>query len=66
MSENRRSTQPVLSSAYEVIARNPEITTSALPGGGKWKRQPLVHARTTPEPDPVPPVRVCGCTGKEQ
>ena len=64
MRENRRSTQAVLSSAYEVIARNPEITTQALPGGEQWKRLPLVHARTAPEPAPVPPVRVRGCVGK--
>jgi DNA helicase II / ATP-dependent DNA helicase PcrA len=64
MSENRRSTQPVLSSAYQVIARNPQITTQALPGGEKWERAPLTHARTAPEPDPVPPVRVRGCVGK--
>ncbi len=61
MSGNRRSTQAVLSAAYEVIARNPEITTVTLPGGEPWKRRPLTHARTTPEPDPVPRVRVCGC-----
>jgi DNA helicase-2/ATP-dependent DNA helicase PcrA len=64
MSENRRSTQAVLSSAYQVIALNPEITTQALPGGEKWKRLPLVHARTSPEPSPVPPVRVRGCIAK--
>jgi len=64
MRENRRSTQAVLSSAYQVIAQNPEIATQALPGGEKWQRLPLIHARTTPEPDPVPPVRVRGCVGK--
>ena len=64
MRENRRSTQSVLSSAHAVIARNPEITTQALPGGEKWQRLPLIHARTTPEPAPVPPVRVRGCIGK--
>lgn len=64
MRENRRSTQAVLSSAYQVIAQNPEITTQALPGGEKWQRLPLVHARTAPEPTPVPPVRVRGCIGK--
>ncbi len=64
MSENRRSTQAVLSSAYAAIERNPEITTQALPGGEKWRRLPLVHARTVPEPSPAPPVRVFGCVGK--
>jgi superfamily I DNA/RNA helicase/RecB family exonuclease len=64
MSENRRSTQAILSSAYQVIARNPEITTEALAGGEKWQRLPLVHARTAPEPTPVAPVRVRGCVGK--
>jgi DNA helicase II / ATP-dependent DNA helicase PcrA len=64
MSENRRSTQPVLSCGYEVIARNPQITTQALPGGEKWERAPLIHARAAAEPDPVPPVRVRGCVGK--
>ncbi len=64
MSENRRSTQSVLSTAYEVIARNPQISSVSLPDGGKWERSPLVHTRSTPEPSPVPPVRVCGCVGK--
>lgn len=62
--ENRRSTEAVLNSAYEVIARNPEITTQALPKGKKWQRLPLIHARTTPEPTPVPPVHVRGCIGR--
>jgi len=65
MSANRRSTQAVLSTAYQVIARNPEIATLAVPGADKWKRQPLVHARTTPEPNPVALVRVCGCTSRK-
>jgi ATP-dependent DNA helicase UvrD/PcrA len=64
MSDNRRSTEAILRSAYEVIARNPEISTQALTGGEKWKRSPLVHARTAPEPIPVPLVRACGCIGK--
>ena len=64
MRENRRSTQAVLSSAYQVIARNPEITTQVLPGGVKWERLPLLHARTAPEPTPVPLVHVRGCVGK--
>jgi len=64
MSGNRRSTQAVLSTTCQVIARNPEITTFALPGND-WKRRPLVHNRTTPEPNPVPPVRVFGCRGRD-
>ncbi|MFZ0707396.1 MAG: ATP-dependent DNA helicase [Candidatus Korobacteraceae bacterium] len=64
MRENRRSTQAVLSNAYQVIAQNPEIATLALPGSEKWQRLPLIHARTAPEPAPVPPVRVRGCIGK--
>ncbi len=64
MSENRRSTQAILSSAYQVIAQNPQITTQALPGGEKWERLPLIHARTAPEPAPVPLVHVRGCVGK--
>ena len=64
MSENRRSTQSVLSTAYEVIARNPQISSVSLPDGGKWERSPLLHTRSTPEPVPVPAVRVCGCVGK--
>jgi DNA helicase-2/ATP-dependent DNA helicase PcrA len=65
MSGNRRSTQAILSTAYQVIARNPEISTTVLPGGERWLRTPLVHCRTTPEPSPVPVVRVCGCRGRE-
>ncbi len=61
MSGNRRSTQAVLSAAYQVIARNPEITTITLPGGEPWKRRPLTHARISPEPDPMPRLRVFGC-----
>jgi DNA helicase II / ATP-dependent DNA helicase PcrA len=61
MSGNRRSTQPILSTAYQVIARNPEITTVTLPGGEQWKRQPLSHARTSAEPNPMPRVRISGC-----
>ena len=64
MSENRRSTQPVLSTAYQVIARNPQISSVSLPDGGKWERSPLVHTRSTPEPSPAPAVRVFGCVGK--
>jgi ATP-dependent exoDNAse (exonuclease V) beta subunit len=65
MSANRRSTQSVLSTAYQVIARNPEITTLAVPNAENWKRNPLVHARTSPEPSPVSRVRICGCTSRK-
>jgi DNA helicase-2/ATP-dependent DNA helicase PcrA len=58
MSENRRSTDVILKSAYSVIARNPEITSVELPGGERWMRAPLEHARTKPEPAPVSPVQV--------
>jgi len=58
MSENRRSTEMILKSAYSVISLNPEITSVELPGGEKWKRAPLEHARTKPEPTPVSPVQV--------
>ncbi len=58
MSDNRRSTETILKSAYSVIARNPEITSVELPGGERWKRAPLLHARTKREPDPVSPVQV--------
>jgi DNA helicase-2/ATP-dependent DNA helicase PcrA len=63
MSSNRRSTQAVLSNAYQIIARNPEITALTLPGEA-LKRRPLVHARTAPEPSPTSPVQVFGCIGK--
>jgi DNA helicase-2/ATP-dependent DNA helicase PcrA len=65
MSGNRRSTQAILSAAYQVITKNPEISTTVLPGGERWLRKPLLHCRTTPEPTPVPAVRVCGCRGRE-
>jgi DNA helicase-2/ATP-dependent DNA helicase PcrA len=58
MSENRRSTKLILKSAYSVISLNPEITSVELPGGERWKRVPLDHARTKPEPSPVSPVQV--------
>ena len=65
MSGNRRSTQAILSTAYQVIAKNPEISATVLPGGEHWLRKPLVHCRTTPEPSPAPMVRVRGCRGRE-
>ena len=44
MSDNRRSTPPILSCAYEVIQCNPEVGSKELPEGG-WPRQPLTCAR---------------------
>ena len=58
MAENRRSTQPVLKAAYQVISQNPEITSVELPGGEKWKRVALEHKRTSKEPSAVSPVLV--------
>ena len=58
MSENRRSTDVILKSADSIISRNPEITSVELPGGERWKRAPLKHARTKPETVPVSPVQV--------
>ena len=60
MTENRRSTDVILKSAYSVISRNPEITSVDLPGGERWEREPLRHARTRQDPSPVSPVRVRG------
>ena len=67
MTDNRRSTQPVLKVAYSVIAVNPEITSLELPGGESWKREPLQHRRTRKEPQPVSPVLLRGWekTGNE-
>ena len=65
MSENRRSTDSILRSAYSVIAHNPEITSVELPGGERWERKPLEHKRTKPEPDPVPNVQIRGWEGTE-
>jgi len=58
MSENRRSTEVVLKSAYSIISGNPEITSVELPGGERWQRQPLIHKRTKPEAVPVAPVQI--------
>jgi DNA helicase-2/ATP-dependent DNA helicase PcrA len=58
MSENRRSTEVILKSAYAVISGNPEITSVELPGGERWEREPLIHKRTKPESAPVAPVRI--------
>lgn len=58
MAANRRSTEPVLKAAYEVISRNPEITSVELPGGERWQRTPLQHKRESAEPVPVSPIVV--------
>lgn len=60
MTANRRSTVPILKCAHSAIACNPEISNVKLPDGETWKRQPLVHGRTKPEPAPAPPVQVAG------
>ena len=44
MSDNRRSTPPILRCAYEAIQCNPEVGSVELPDGG-WPRQPLTCAR---------------------
>jgi DNA helicase-2/ATP-dependent DNA helicase PcrA len=66
MPGNRRSTGPVLKSAYLVISQNPDITSVELPGGEKWNRVPLRHERTKKEPEPVPPALVRGWVAKEE
>ncbi len=58
MSENRRSTEVILKSAYAIISGNPEITSVELPGGERWEREPLIHKRTKPESVPVALVRI--------
>jgi|HubBroStandDraft_4_1064222.scaffolds.fasta_scaffold01366_4 DNA helicase-2/ATP-dependent DNA helicase PcrA len=58
MSENRRSTEVILKSAYSVISRNPEITSIELPGGERWQRAPLSRARARKDPVPAIPLRV--------
>src|SRR5271157_368918 len=58
MSDNRRSTDFILRSAYSVISGNPQITSVELLGGERWERKPLEHKRTRKEPEPVPPVLV--------
>jgi DNA helicase II / ATP-dependent DNA helicase PcrA len=65
MTDNRRSTEPVLKAAYSVIEVNPEITSVELPHGASWKREPLQHKRTTTEPQPVSPVVVRGWESTE-
>ncbi len=49
MSQNRRSTPQILRCAYRAIERNPQITSVELNDSG-WKRQPLLSARLTQEP----------------
>src|SRR5271165_2743048 len=44
MSDNRRSTPPILSCAYQVIQCNPEVGSKELEDAG-WPRQPLTCAR---------------------
>ncbi len=63
MTDNRRSTEPVLKAAYSVISVNPDITSVELPGAERWKREPLQHTRTKKEPQPVSPVLVRGWEG---
>ena len=60
MKDNRRSTKPVLKAAYSVISANPEFTGVELPGGERWRREPLEHKRTKAEPQPVSPVLLRG------
>ncbi len=57
MSENRRSTDFILRSAYSVISHNPQITSVELPGGERWEREPLRPMRNA-MPNPVPPVLI--------
>jgi ATP-dependent DNA helicase UvrD/PcrA len=44
MSDNRRSTPPILRCAYQTIQCNPNVGSKEL-GGGGWPRQPLTCAR---------------------
>lgn len=48
MSQNRRSTPPILRCAHWTVSLNPEITTVLSDSG--WKRQPLMPARVAREP----------------
>lgn len=59
MSENRRSTDFILRSAYCVISGNPQITSVELPGGVRWEREPLRHMRKNRSND-VAPVLIRG------
>jgi DNA helicase-2/ATP-dependent DNA helicase PcrA len=57
MSENRRSTDSILRSAYSIISGNPQITSVELPDGKRWEREPLQHMRKN-ERKPVSPVLI--------
>jgi len=57
MTENRRSTDFILRSAYSVILHNSQITSVELPDGKRWEREPLQHMRKK-EPQPVSRVLV--------
>jgi DNA helicase II / ATP-dependent DNA helicase PcrA len=48
MSDNRRSTPPILSCAYQVIRCNPEVGSKELEDEG-WPRRPLTCARLAGE-----------------
>jgi len=48
MSDNRRSTPPILSCAYEAIRRNPEVGSKELEDD-PWPREPLTCARLASE-----------------
>ncbi len=49
LSENRRSTPPILRCAYQAIACNPSIASIELRDGG-WPREPLGCARLKDDP----------------
>lgn len=63
LTRNRRSTTPILKSAYAVIDKNPEISSQS---GAPYRREPLISARDEQERDlaakraPVEAVLVTG------
>jgi DNA helicase II / ATP-dependent DNA helicase PcrA len=57
MSGNRRSTDRILRTAYSLISHNPQITSTELPDGKRWEREPLQHMRRN-EVEPVSPVLI--------
>jgi|KBSMisStaDraftv2_1062788.scaffolds.fasta_scaffold00952_17 DNA helicase-2/ATP-dependent DNA helicase PcrA len=60
---NRRSTAPILRCAYEVIDKNPEISSQS---GTAYRREPLVSARDKQDPELAstrPPVEAVLVTG---
>ena len=59
MSENRRSTNFILRSAFSLISQNPQITSVELPDGKRWEREPLEHMRKE-ERFPISPVLIRG------